>query len=66
MADYTAKTAPAINTKKTNQDAIVSRTETSQNKNVTFDFKNVPKGLAVSGDGVSNSNLPSLGSTFGM
>lgn len=58
--------APAINTKKTNQDAIVSRTETSSNKNVTFDFKNVPKGLQISGNGVSSGNLPNLGSTFGM
>lgn len=56
----------AINTKKTNQDAIVSRTETTQNKNVTFDFKNLPKGLIINGDGMSGNNMPALGSTFAM
>lgn len=68
MTDETGSKAPApaINTKKTNQDAIVSRTENTSNKNVTFDFKNVPKGLTVTGDGMSNSQMPALGSTFGM
>lgn len=58
--------APAINTKKTNQDAIVNRTESIQKKSMTFDFKNVPKGLIVSGDGAGNNMMPALGSTFGM
>lgn len=69
VTDETGKSitpAPAINTKKTNQDAIVSRTENTQNKNVTLDFKNVPKGMVMSGDGISNNMLPQLGSTFGL
>lgn len=57
---------PVVNTKKTNQDAVVSRTENTQTKNVIFDFKNVPKGLSVSGDGASGSMIPSLTPTFAM
>lgn len=66
MGSDAVSATPAINTRKTNQDAVVSRTENTQNKNVTFDFKNVPKGMMVSGDGVSNNMMPALGSTFGM
>lgn len=66
MGADAAQPAPVINTKKTNQDAIVSRTENTQNKNVTLDFKNVPKGMIMSGDGISNNMMPQLSSTFGM
>lgn len=42
------------------------RTETNTNKNVTFDFKNVPKGMIIGGGtDIANSIMPNMGSTMG-
>lgn len=42
------------------------RTETNTNKNVTFDFKNVPKGMIIGGStDIANSIMPNMGSTMG-
>lgn len=56
--------AAAVSTKVTQEEAANSRTETTQNtnKNVTVDFKNLPKGTIV--DGVANSLMPNLTSTM--
>jgi len=56
--------ADAVSTKVTQEEAANSRTETTQNtnKNVTVDFKNLPKGTIV--DGVANSLMPNLTSTM--
>lgn len=40
----------AVNPKKSEQDALVSRMETTQNKSMFLDFKNVPQGTVMGGD----------------
>lgn len=45
---------PIVNTRKTAQDAVIEKTQTNnQNKNVMIDFKNMPKGVETSGNGLS-------------
>ena len=45
---------PAVNSKAAQQQGMVNAVQTNnQNKNVTIDFKNMPKGVETSGDGLS-------------
>lgn len=56
--------APAANPRAAQVEATASRIEKTTNKNVTVDFKNLPAGTSVSGDGVSNSLMPFTSKTF--
>jgi len=56
---------PLVNAKAAQQQGMINAVQTNNtNKNVTFDFKNMPKGVEVTGDG-QKMPVPALGSTFG-
>ena len=49
-----AAVKPAVNSKAVAQQGMVNAVQTNnQNKNVTIDFKNMPKGVEPSGNGLS-------------
>lgn len=49
-----ADVKPAVNSKAAQQQGMVNAVQTNnQNKNVTIDFKNMPKGVETSGNGLS-------------
>lgn len=55
---------PAVNPKLEQQKAMANAVQTNNiNKNVTFDFKNLPKGVNISENG-QGMQMPALGSTF--
>lgn len=50
----TTEIKPAVNSKAAQQQGMVNAVQTNnQNKNVTIDFKNMPKGVETSGNGLS-------------
>lgn len=56
---------PAVNSKAAQQQGMVNAVQTNnQNKNVTIDFKNMPKGVETSGNGLS-ALTPKTTSTLG-
>lgn len=63
-ADLGLTETPAVSTKVAQEQATNSRAEqtVNNNKNVTVDFKNLPKGTIV--DGVANQMMPNMTSTM--
>lgn len=60
-----ADVKPAVNSKAAQQQGMVNAVQTNnQNKNVTIDFKNMPKGVETSGNGLS-ALTPKTTSTLG-
>lgn len=55
-----------VNPKKTQQDALGSTIEKNINNKTTVDFINLPDGTKITGDGISNSMIPVMNSTFAM